>query len=44
MLLALIPWSGLIIVAVVGHAIMSRINARKDRDFYAEMLKVRADL
>jgi hypothetical protein len=43
-LLALVPLTGLVILAVVGHAIMNRINARKDRDFYAEMLKLRADL
>lgn len=44
MLLALIPWTGLVVLAVVGHVIMNRINARKDRQFYAEMLKVRAAL
>ena len=44
MLLALIPWTVLVVLAVVGHVIMDRINLRKDQQFYAEMLKVRADL
>ena len=43
-LLALIPWTVLVVLAVVGHVVMDRINLRKDRQFYAEMVKVRADL
>jgi len=43
-LLALIPWTVLVVLAVVGHVVMDRINFRKDRQFYAEMVKVRADL
>ena len=44
MLLALITLIGLVAFAVVGHVIKHHSNAREDREFYAEMLKVRADL
>ena len=44
MLFVLVPWTGFVIFAVIGHVIVNGINARKDRDFYAEMLRVRADL
>jgi hypothetical protein len=44
MLWALIPWAGLVLVAAVGHFAMSRVSARRDRQFYAELDKLRDDL
>jgi len=43
-LLALITLTGLVALAVVGHVLKHHSNAREDREFYAEMLKVRGDV
>ncbi len=43
-MLALVSLTGFVLVVVVaGHVVMDLINARRDHQFYEELVRVRAD-